>query len=226
MTTCSGCHSTKIFARGMCQPCYYRNRRNGTTQRRNVVNTGSCSMPGCGRQSLAKNLCLLHYQRAQHPLRNTWMSLRSRYPGEFPPSWANLEVFAAEVGERPSPSYQLRRPNPQRPWCKSNMAWVQPIGVSSTTAAKEYAWRWHLRNRYGLTVEQVEEMAKAQDGRCAICPAVLGDGGAKVCVDHDHLTRKVRGLLCDPCNKALGAFNDSVSSIRAAIAYLEKHAVP
>lgn len=226
---CSSCPSQKIFARGMCQACYYRLRRNGTTARKNMVNEGVCSHAGCGRQALARNLCTLHYQRSQHPLRNTWMSLRSRYPGQFPEDWGNLEVFAKSVGERPSPAHQLRRLDFRKPWSTENMEWREPIGVSSTTEAKAYAWRWHLRNRYGITVERVEEMATAQDGRCAVCGAILGAPDpkgkpSKVCVDHDHVTRKVRGLLCDPCNKGLGAFNDSLPALRAAIAYLESHA--
>lgn len=108
------------------------------------------------------------------------------------------------------------------------MAWVEPIGVSSTAEAKAYAWIWHLRNRYGITQADVDAMAKAQDGKCATCPSILGAPDAKgrptrVCVDHDHVTRQVRGLLCDPCNKGIGHLGDDSGRLRAAADYLDFH---
>jgi hypothetical protein len=104
------------------------------------------------------------------------------------------------------------------------MVWREPIPGSFKGDRKDYARKWDLRKKYNLTVEQVEAMAKAQNGRCGCCPAVLGENGAKVCVDHDHVTRAVRGLLCDPCNKALGLMQDDVDRLRRAADYLELHA--
>lgn len=227
--TCSACPKEKVFSRGLCQACYYRLRRNGTTVRKYVVNSGSCSHPGCGRQSFAKNLCNLHYHRAQHPLYGTWQTMRSRAQGAYPKHWDRFDDFLADVGVRPGPKHMLRRLDPSKPWSKTNMVWREPIGRSSKTDMKAYQWVWHLRNRYGITQADVDAMAKAQDGKCAVCGSMLGAAGpdgkpSRVCVDHDHITRKVRGLLCDPCNKGLGAFADNLASLRAAITYLESHA--
>lgn len=227
---CSACPSEKVFARGLCRACYYRQRRNGTTARKNVINSGSCKIEGCDRQSFSKNLCSLHYHRAKHPLYSTWQTMRSRAQGAYPPSWDRFEAFLADVGERPSPQHQLRRPNPSLPWSTTNMAWREPIGMKWKGKTSEYQWRWHLRNRYGITVEQVDAMVKAQGGKCATCASMLGAPDTKgkstrVCVDHDHVTRKVRGLLCDPCNKGIGHFGDNPALLRAAAAYLESHAV-
>lgn len=57
----------------------------------------------------------------------------------------------------------------------------------------------------------------AQGGICAVC----GERRA-VHVDHDHDTKRVRGILCELCNGFLGAFNDDPDLLRAAIKYLER----
>lgn len=65
-------------------------------------------------------------------------------------------------------------------------------------------------------------MAEAQNNQCAICEIdVLNTEGRRFAVDHDHITGKVRGLLCSKCNMGLGKFNDSPELIDAAIEYLE-----
>lgn len=51
---------------------------------------------------------------------------------------------------------------------------------------------WHLRTEYGITVQDYDLMLELQKGRCAIC----GEECSLLHVDHDHVTGKVRGLLC------------------------------
>ncbi len=74
--------------------------------------------------------------------------------------------------------------------------------------------------RYGLTLEDYERMYEQQHGQCAICNVEVQ--GERMCVDHDHGTNKVRGLLCRLCNSSLGGFRDSVSLLRRAVSYLER----
>lgn len=85
-----------------------------------------------------------------------------------------------------------------------------------------------LKYRYGITGEQYMEMYRAQHGRCAICsaekePSIRGCVGmsrdAVLVVDHCHRTNKVRGLLCDRCNKALGLFFDNQINLQRAASY-------
>jgi hypothetical protein len=59
-----------------------------------------------------------------------------------------------------------------------------------------------------------------QSGVCAIC----GDGLATPHIDHDHVTGRVRGILCPSCNIGLGRFKDDVSRLKSGIAYLERFA--
>ena len=80
--------------------------------------------------------------------------------------------------------------------------------------------RWgHLRERYGLTKEQYEQMYENQQGLCGICSLPFD----VLAVDHCHETGKIRGLLCKPCNSALGLLGDKQETIKRAIAYLEKN---
>jgi hypothetical protein len=74
---------------------------------------------------------------------------------------------------------------------------------------------------YGLTIEGYETLYRSQGGTCAVCKAVPAPG-EKLCVDHDHGTNVVRGLLCKKCNSMLGLGRDNPAVLRAGAAYLEK----
>lgn len=70
--------------------------------------------------------------------------------------------------------------------------------------------------KYGLSEDDFQELLAAQDGKCAGCGTT-----EKLCVDHDHETRKVRGLLCRKCNATLGFVNDDPKVLQNLIRYLE-----
>ncbi len=75
--------------------------------------------------------------------------------------------------------------------------------------------------KYGLTPDDYEAMLERQGGVCGICGHV--PNGRRLCVDHDHATGKVRGLLCNGCNVALGAAKDEVSVLMRMIDYLKSY---
>lgn len=78
--------------------------------------------------------------------------------------------------------------------------------------------KYHLKRKYGLTLEQFDALLAGQGPLCPIClkrPAVH--------VDHDHRSGVVRGILCEMCNGGLGQFRDNPQTIENAIAYLEGH---
>jgi hypothetical protein len=85
----------------------------------------------------------------------------------------------------------------------------------------------HFERRYRLSMKSYKKLLDAQNSVCAICQlpeSSLAPSTGKpkmLCVDHDHVTGVVRGLLCSNCNRALGWFGDSLETIRAAVAYLE-----
>lgn len=78
----------------------------------------------------------------------------------------------------------------------------------------------HYKNRYGISIAQYDALFLAQDGKCKICSLPSTAQKRKLAVDHDHKTGKVRGLLCDKCNKGLGQFEDNVARLQTAITYL------
>lgn len=75
--------------------------------------------------------------------------------------------------------------------------------------------------KYGMTLDGYRELSDSQNGKCAICGN--DNGGISLCIDHDHKTGKVRGLLCTLCNKGLGHFEDDKLLLLSAIDYLEAH---
>jgi len=73
------------------------------------------------------------------------------------------------------------------------------------------------KGRYGLTPEEFEKILADQKGLCCICAQPM----KPPCVDHDHKTKKIRGLLCRGCNLALGYLQDSTKLLQSAIDYLK-----
>jgi hypothetical protein len=75
--------------------------------------------------------------------------------------------------------------------------------------------------RYGLTYADYEALLAKQDNRCALCPRTPDqERYKKLNVDHCHSTGRIRGLLCTPCNHALGLLGDSADSLRKAVEYV------
>jgi hypothetical protein len=80
------------------------------------------------------------------------------------------------------------------------------------------------RRKYGISLEQYDEMLKAQQGVCGICVTSC-DTGMNLAVDHCHNTNKVRGLLCKNCNTALGLLKENVENMNKAINYIKFHTI-
>jgi hypothetical protein len=80
------------------------------------------------------------------------------------------------------------------------------------------SWASNLR-RVNATPELYEQLFSKQGGVCRIC----GEGPKaqrRLCIDHDHGTGQVRGLLCIPCNSGIGKLKDDPALLERAIEYL------
>ncbi len=83
----------------------------------------------------------------------------------------------------------------------------------------------NLKRHYGLTLDDYQKMLDKQNNRCAICEkeesSISRFGTPKrLTVDHCHATGRIRGLLCDNCNRGLGFLRDSIHLLRKSIDYL------
>lgn len=86
---------------------------------------------------------------------------------------------------------------------------------------------YDLLKSYGISTDDFEKLLVFQNNCCAICGVdqiLLKDGKKKyLCVDHCHLTGRIRGLLCDKCNRGIGLLGDNVDNLVNAILYLNKN---
>jgi len=81
----------------------------------------------------------------------------------------------------------------------------------------------HIKNRYGIALEEYEAMARLTGGRCPVCGEAPAPPFSVLDLDHDHETGRVRGLLCRGCNIALGGARDNPATLRALADYVEDH---
>ncbi len=115
---------------------------------------------------------------------------------------------------------------------EANRRWKKANPERVKEYQRKYQKKWRAANpikqlergwrRYGIkdmNAARYEELLVAQNGVCAICKKA-NTKPIRLSVDHDKATGKVRGLLCDRCNKALGQLGDTVEGLEAALNYL------
>lgn len=97
------------------------------------------------------------------------------------------------------------------------------------TQNKDHLNDWRRKNwvtanrrlkRRGATQQIYDELYKAQRGCCAIC-SEPEEKFSWLCIDHDHTTGRIRGLLCPNCNRGIGLLKDSAELLQKAQHYLE-----
>ena len=98
---------------------------------------------------------------------------------------------------------------------------------ATTTNGKWTRQNNNLKSKYGFTLREYNQLFQQQGGCCAICrkPETASNkyGTRVLAVDHDHKTGKVRGLLCDRCNRMVGFAKENTTVLQKAIKYLEFH---
>lgn len=87
---------------------------------------------------------------------------------------------------------------------------------------REYRNEAHMRHKYGITMADFEALLAKQGGVCAICAGEHRGVGKRLHIDHCHESGKIRGLLCSPCNTAIGLLDDDPARAESAAAYLRR----
>ena len=101
----------------------------------------------------------------------------------------------------------------RRGWTEDQALGLVPPPVHPPSPRSEVS----LKFQYGITIDEYETLLAKNNGLCWIC----NEEPNPPCIDHDHKTGRVRGILCKACNTAIGRMKDDPSRLRAAAVYLE-----
>ena len=107
---------------------------------------------------------------------------------------------------------------------ENNKEKVQAQRKASYAIRKHVSREWFIRSKYGITIDEYNRLLELQGGVCAICrrPEKAKGRMVNLSIDHDHQTGKVRGLLCNFCNRSLPLI-ENMERLRNALRYIEDH---
>lgn len=109
-------------------------------------------------------------------------------------------------------------------YCKQ--CWKVKVSAKVPKKSKQQRKHYWLKSKFNITYTQYEDLYKSQGGMCAICGkhieefATTCDLSSVACVDHNHTTGEVRGLLCNHCNTGIGLLKENPVILQSAIKYL------
>lgn len=116
-----------------------------------------------------------------------------------------------------------KRKEAKTAWDKTNKEARKQYDKDFKTKNPLYFIDKHLRNTYGITLDEYNALLVVQNNKCAGCGIDSKDAPRqKLYVDHCHNTEKVRGLLCQHCNTALGMVKDNMETLSSLISYLKQ----
>ena len=127
-----------------------------------------------------------------------------------------------------NPAYTSRVKEQSRAWRRKHPKYDTPRvrnrritnpAVGHVTVHRKYK----LRKHYNLTQAEFNAMLTQQEHRCLICKQTFDPKNIRLSsvIDHCHTSNRVRGLLCRMCNVGLGAFNENITALKQAAAYLQ-----
>jgi hypothetical protein len=163
---------------------------------------------------------------------------RRRPTGLFALKWSHGKKVHRNRDCKKCESEKTRRRNEKnrerRRQLQAVYYWSDPEGKRRANALDvENSYRRGLKKKYGVSFGWFDDQMKSQGYRCECCrikiqrkSGYVGKHPNKACVDHDHVTNTVRGILCPNCNLAIGYSFDNPTSLRKMASYLIRHNVP
>jgi hypothetical protein len=123
-------------------------------------------------------------------------------------------------------SWQKRHPEKALPrsaqWRAENKDHVRVYSRDYKDRNRSRERERHLSTSYGITLADYDAILSSQDGKCATCGIGAEQASRKrLFVDHCHETGRVRGLLCDACNKSLGVIEKYRDKLAAMLHYAD-----
>ena len=126
---------------------------------------------------------------------------------------------------KPFEMYSYKRPKNRKPGlqprCKSCCSEDTRIWNLKN---KETSRERYLQRRYQMSENEYDSMLLFQNNRCLLCDVEFNDtkfGPDFPVVDHCHTSGKVRGILCNECNRGLGYFHDNPEALSKAASYVQ-----
>ena len=110
--------------------------------------------------------------------------------------------------------------------CYCKVCWKERVSKKAPKKTKQQRKHYWLKSRFNITYADYEVLYASQGGMCAICGkhieefATTSDLSSVACVDHNHTTGEVRGLLCNHCNTGIGLLQENPVILQSAINYL------
>lgn len=111
-----------------------------------------------------------------------------------------------------------------RDWKKNNPEKWEKCWKNNRDKNPNRAANNHLKQNFGITLEEKKAILESQGGVCATCgtdnPSRNKSGNPNWVLDHNHTTKRIRGVLCHSCNVAIGLLKESPEIAEQVAAYL------
>jgi hypothetical protein len=111
----------------------------------------------------------------------------------------------------------------KRIWAQRNKDYIKKKNKQKLLENPDFYKKYHLKSRYGVSIEEYNSMLIEQEESCEICKKHMSNFKRNLHVDHNHTTKKVRGLLCVNCNIIIGNSFEDKNILANAIEYLNKY---
>lgn len=177
--------------------------------------------------------------QTQHPLYFIWNDGKNK--NKLCKEWNDFKQFLKDVGEKPGDDYRFTRIDKKELFGPTNFKWKKFVKIKENETNIDFQRRrrlerekispglerdCQLKREFGITLEDYNTRLKEQNFVCKICsePEITKhhvSGKLKsLAIDHCHKTGKIRGILCQRCNRVLGKIKDSVDILDKMKAYL------